>query len=58
MKAAPKLQPAAIPNFTCYRTVEETYASLANIAQGSPQLAEWLDIGDSWQKVKTGGVEG
>ena len=58
VQAAPKLQPAAIPNFACYRTVEETYDSLANIAQGSPQLAEWLDIGDSWQKVKTGGVEG
>ncbi len=58
VKPAPKLQPAAVPNFACYRTVEETYDSLANIAQGSPNLAEWIDIGDSWRKVKTAGVEG
>ncbi|MFN8467779.1 MAG: M14 family zinc carboxypeptidase [Caldilineaceae bacterium] len=57
-KPAPKLQSAAIPNYACYRTVEETYDSLANIAQGSPNLAEWIDIGDSWRKIKTSGVEG
>ena len=58
VRAAPKLGPAAVPNFACYRTVEETYASLANLAQGSPQLAEWIDIGDSWRKVQTAGRRG
>ena len=58
VRPAPQLQAAAVPNFACYRTVEETYDSLANIAQGAPNLAEWIDIGDSWRKVKTGGVEG
>lgn len=47
-----------IPSFPCYRTVEETYAALNQIATNHPGLARLLDIGDSWQKVTSGGAEG
>lgn len=40
----------SIPGFACYRTVEQTYADLSALAAANPTLAEWLDIGDSWQK--------
>ena len=53
-----KAQAASIPNFACYRTVEETYADLAQLAQAAPNLAQWVDIGDSWLKVQTSGAEG
>ncbi|HKQ60815.1 MAG TPA: M14 family zinc carboxypeptidase [Candidatus Polarisedimenticolaceae bacterium] len=41
---------AGIPGFSCYRTVEETFAAAAQLAADHPQLASWLDVGDSWQK--------
>jgi hypothetical protein len=45
-------QGGGIPGFPCYRTVEETYATAVNIAADYPQLATWLDIGDSWEKTQ------
>ena len=51
-------QTSGIPNFPCYRTVEETYASLARLAADHPKLAAWIDIGDSWEKVTPGGEPG
>lgn len=42
-----------IPGFPCYRTVEETYAAAVALAAARPDLATWIDIGDSWQKVQT-----
>ena len=33
-----------IPGFACYRTVEETYDSLDNLAPRSPHLAQWHRI--------------
>lgn len=48
-------QVAGIPGYTCYRTVEETYASAAALAAAYPTLATWSDIGDSWEKVALGG---
>ncbi len=48
----------SIPGLTCFRTVEETYASAAVIAAAHPNLAEWIDVGDSWEKVNTGGLSG
>ncbi len=39
-----------IPGYGCYRTVEETFAAAAQLAVSHPDLAEWLDIGDSWVK--------
>lgn len=51
-------QTTGIPGYPCYRTVEETYASLAQIAQNHPGLADWIDIGDSWDKITAGGPAG
>lgn len=39
-----------IPGYSCYRTVEETYATAANIAAAYPNLATWTDVGNSWEK--------
>ena len=50
---AGKTQP--LPGFSCYRTVEETYADLAQLAADHPTLAAWHDIGDSWEKENEGG---
>jgi hypothetical protein len=44
-------QQTGIPGYACYRTVEETYASLAQLAVTHPSLATWRDIGDSWNKT-------
>jgi hypothetical protein len=51
-------QTAGIPGYACYRTVEETYSSLAGLAADHPGIAEWKDIGDSYDKVTPGGPEG
>jgi carboxypeptidase T len=51
-------QSSGIPGYPCYRTVEETYASMAQIAQNYPGLAQWIDIGDSWDKTTPGGPAG
>ena len=42
----------AISGFSCYRTIEETYASAQALATNNPQLAQWIDIGDSWRKTQ------
>lgn len=46
----------SIPGFTCYRTVEETYATMDELAQTRPGLAEVLDIGPSWEKSQDPGA--
>jgi carboxypeptidase T len=46
-------QGGGIPGYSCYRTVEETYASAAQLAIQYPTLATWTDIGDSWEKVQS-----
>ena len=51
-------QVSGIPNYPCYRTVEETYTTAENIALSYPNLASWLDIGDSWEKTYPGGDQG
>ena len=50
-------QLATIPGYSCYRTVEETFAAAANLAANHPNLATWTDAGDSWQKA-IGPLEG
>lgn len=52
------VQEEGIPGYTCYRTVEETYNSLATIATTHPQVATWTDIGDSWERVTFGAAVG
>jgi carboxypeptidase T len=45
---------AGIPGYSCYRTVEETYAAAAALAANHPTLATWTDIGNSWKKNLNG----
>ncbi len=51
-------QATGIPNYPCYRTVDETYAAMAQLVTTYPNLAAWNDIGDSWDKVTAGGRAG
>ncbi|MFP8873773.1 MAG: M14 family zinc carboxypeptidase, partial [Myxococcota bacterium] len=39
-----------LPGYSCYETVEETFAAAQAIVAGYPDLAEWNDIGNSWEK--------
>ncbi len=41
---------ASIAGFPCYRSVEETFNSLNQLAQNYPNLARTVDIGDSYLK--------
>ena len=45
-------QTTGIPNYPCYRTLAEIYASADNLAANYPNLVELLDIGDSWEKTQ------
>lgn len=49
---------SGIPGYACYRTVDETYRDLAALAEQYPDLAEWIDIGNSWYKVRSFGLAG
>jgi carboxypeptidase T len=49
---------AGIPGFPCYRNLAETFARGQEIADTYPTLASWLDVGDSWEKVNSGGSAG
>ncbi len=51
-------QAGGIPGYSCYRTVEETYAAAQSIVSAHPDLAQWIDIGDSWEKKTSGGAPG
>ncbi|HFQ95598.1 MAG TPA: hypothetical protein ENK30_03410, partial [Anaerolineae bacterium] len=51
-------QTSGIPGYPCYRTVEETYNDLSALAANHPDLATWTDVGDSWEKVNSGGTDG
>ncbi|MEM9056602.1 MAG: M14 family zinc carboxypeptidase, partial [Pseudomonadota bacterium] len=41
-----------IPGFPCYRSVEGTYATAEALVATYPELASWIDIGDSWEKTQ------
>jgi len=43
-------QTTGIPGYPCYRTVEETFATAQGIVNDHPDLAAWIDVGDSWEK--------
>ncbi len=49
---------AGIPNYSCYPTVEEVFIVAQGMVSAKPQLASWIDIGDSWEKTRgTGGYD-
>jgi carboxypeptidase T len=41
----------AIPNFSCYETVEETFSAAQGFVSTYPTLATWTAVGSSWQKT-------
>ena len=49
---------AGISGFPCYRTIDETFATAAQIAADHPTLATWVDAGDTWEKIHLGGGAG
>lgn len=51
-------QLSGIPGYPCYRTVEETFAAAQALAAAYPELVTLTDIGDSWEKVNSGGASG
>ncbi|MFN0187057.1 MAG: M14 family metallopeptidase [Aquabacterium sp.] len=48
-------QPASIPGFACYETVEETFAAGDALIALKPGLGGWVDIGNSWLKTQGNG---
>jgi len=51
-------QTEGIPGFGCYRTVEETFQTAEDLVTHNPDLASWIDVGDSWEKLTPGGNDG
>jgi hypothetical protein len=49
---------STIPGYTSYRTVEKTRSDMAALATENPAIASWVDIGDSYDKVASGGTKG
>jgi len=47
-----QIRGSGIPNFSCYRTVEETLSTAQQIVSNNPTIAEIIDIGDSWEKTQ------
>jgi carboxypeptidase T len=41
----------SIPGYACYRTVEETYATIDDLVALKPAIAQVANIGPSWQKT-------
>ena len=47
-----------ISGFSCYRTVEETFSSMAQLAANNPTLVTWSDVGNTYDKNTAGGPAG
>lgn len=48
----------SIPGYSCYETVEETFAVAEAMVEEKPNIASFIDVGDSWQKtVGEGGYD-
>ena len=48
-------EPQAIPGYSCYETVEETFAAGDAIVAAKPTLAAWVNAGSSWLKTQNAG---
>lgn len=46
----------AIAGYACYRTVEETYATMQHLANTRPTLARVIDIGPTWARSVNSGA--
>jgi len=42
----------SIPNYSCYETVEETFAAAQGFVAAHPTLATWNSVGSSWEKTQ------
>ncbi|MCC6458421.1 MAG: peptidase M14 [Caldilineaceae bacterium] len=51
-------QTSGIPGFACYRTLDETFATLDQLALDYPNLVQQVDMGDSWDKAEPEGPAG
>jgi carboxypeptidase T len=45
----------SIPSFSCYETVEETFAAAQAFVTAKPNLASWTAVGSSWEKNQGAG---
>lgn len=50
------ISPESITNYSCYETVEETFATARGFTTQYPTLATWSTVGQSWEK--TAGIGG
>ena len=48
-------QALSIPGYSCYETVEETFAAADGLLAARPTLGSWVDAGDSWLKTQGAG---
>ncbi|MGB0134729.1 M14 family zinc carboxypeptidase [Dokdonella sp.] len=44
---------SSIPGYSCYRTVEETYASIDDMVLARPDLASVSEIGPTWERAQS-----
>lgn len=51
-QAFDKSRGSGIPGYACYRTVEETYATMDQLAATHPSLAQVIDIGPTWERTQ------
>ena len=42
---------ASIPGYACYETLESTYSVASGMASQFPGIAQWLLVGQSWEKL-------
>ena len=48
-------EPLSIPGYSCYETVEETFAAGDTLIAAQPTLASWANAGSSWLKAQGAG---
>ncbi len=51
----PGEEPQSIPGYSCYETVEETFAAGDALIAAHPTLASWVSAGSSWLKTQGSG---
>ncbi len=54
-RAAGAPEPQSIPGYSCYETVEETFAAGDAFIAAQPMLASWANAGSSWLKTQGAG---